>query len=114
MKIRRPLAPSAFIVAIVSRPPVEVTFDRVADADAADQKCRESDDREELRKAFDVAFELRRGIAAAADIPSGFGQLRARLRGQRFRGGIGRIVRGQAQTIVPTHQTAGLQQTGRA
>ena len=40
-------------------PSVEMTFDRIADADTADQQCRQSDDREKLREALDVAFELR-------------------------------------------------------
>ena len=40
-------------------PSVEMTFDRIANADTADQQCRQSDDRKKLREALDVAFKLR-------------------------------------------------------
>ncbi len=53
--------------------------DRVGDADAADQKCGQSDEREELTEALDVAFELRRRFITGADIPAGIGELRLGL-----------------------------------
>src|SRR5262245_1512290 len=43
-------------------PSVEMTFDCVAHADAADQKRGETDDGKELGEAFDIALKLRRGI----------------------------------------------------
>ena len=67
-----------------SRSAVEMAFDRIADADAADQQRGQADDGEELREALDVALELRRGIAAAADVPAGFGKCAARLRRHRL------------------------------
>ena len=91
-----------------------MAFHRIADADAADQQRRQADDGEELGEALDVALKLRRGVAAVADIPAGFGKLRARLRCYRFGRGIGGFARRQAQPIVPAHQTARLQQAGGA
>src|SRR6476659_3045919 len=87
--------------------PVEMALDRVANTDAADQKRSETDDGEELRKALHVALELWRIVAAAADIPAGFGQLCARMRGHSARGGVAGVVCGQSQPIVPPHQTSG-------
>ena len=93
-------------------PAVEMAFHRIADADPADQQRGQSDDGEELRETLDIAFELRRGIVAAADVPAGFGKLQMCLRRHGFGRGIGRIVGRQAQAIMPAHQTARLQQTG--
>ena len=45
--------------------------DRVGDADAADQQRGQGDQRQELAETLDIAFELRRGLAARADIPAG-------------------------------------------
>ena len=45
--------------------------DRIGDADAADQKRGQADQRQELGEAFDVAFELRRRLVAGADFPAG-------------------------------------------
>ena len=47
--------------------------DRIGDADAADQQRGQADQRQELREALDVAFELRRGVVAGADFPAGIG-----------------------------------------
>ena len=91
-----------------------MAFHRIADADAADQECRQSDDGKELREALDVALKLRRSVAAVTDIPTGFGKLRARLHCYRFGRGIGGLARRQAQPIMPAHQTARLQQAGGA
>ena len=60
---------------------IDVALDGVGDADAADQKRGEADQRQELGEAADGALELRRGVAAAADPPAGFRQgARARCR----------------------------------
>ena len=89
-----------------------MALDRVGDADAADQKCGEADQRQELGEAADGALELRRG-AAAADPPAGLPAGRPRAVDQLGRGAIvGRIVRQFAAD--PAHQAAGLQQSGGA
>ena len=49
----------------------KMACDRIGDADAADQKRGQADQREELGEALDIAFELRRGLAAGADFPAG-------------------------------------------
>ena len=95
-------------------PAVEMAFHRVADADAADQKRGQADDGEKLGEAVDVALELRQSIRAAADFPAGFGKLGARLRGDRLGSRVATVVLGQPQAIMPTHETAGLQQSGGA
>ena len=43
----------------------------------------QSDQRQELREALDIAFELRRGIVARADFPAGFRKLLLGVRDQR-------------------------------
>ena len=53
-----------------------MAFHRIADADAADQQRGQADDGEELGEALDIALELRRGVAAAADVPAGLRELR--------------------------------------
>src|SRR5581483_1177191 len=60
-------------------PAVEMAFDRIADADAADEKRGQANNGEKLGKPLNVAFEPGRRVAPAADIPAGFRQLRARL-----------------------------------
>ena len=62
---------------------VEMAFDRVGDADAADQQRGQSDQGQELREALDVALELRRGVGAGADLPAGFRKLARALRRDR-------------------------------
>src|SRR5689334_6427191 len=89
-------------------PPVQMTFHRVSYADTADQECRKADDREELRETLDIALELRRCIAAAADVPPSFRQLRVRLRRNHFRIGICSVIARQLEAILPAHETAGL------
>jgi hypothetical protein len=54
---------------------VEMALDGVGDADTTDQQRSEADEREELREARDVAFKLRRGVAAGADFPARFGSV---------------------------------------
>ena len=95
-------------------PAVEMALDRVADADAADQQRGQADNGEELREALDIALELRRGIAAAADFPAGLRQLRARRARHRLGGVVARVALRQAQAISPAHQAARLQQAGGA
>ena len=92
----------------------EMAGDRVGNADAADEKRGQSDQRQELAEALDIAFELRRRLVAGADIPAGIGKLRLRLFFDRRHGGIARCGRGQAQPILPAHQAAGLQEAGGA
>src|SRR5207244_6983645 len=55
------------------KPSVKVTFDGITDTDTANQKRGQANDSEKLRKALDVPLELRGGIAAAADVPTGLG-----------------------------------------
>ena len=58
---------------------IDMAFDRIGDADAADQQRGETDQREELREAADGAFELRRSVGAAADLPAGLRQRASRV-----------------------------------
>ena len=61
---------------------------------AADQKGGEPDQGQELREAADGALQLRRGVAAAADLPAGFRQRASRIIDQLLGGAlVGRIVR---------------------
>ena len=88
--------------------------DRVSDADAADQQRGQSDQREKLREALDIAFELRRRLAAGADFPAG---VRERGLGRcldRRHRAIAAVGRRQPQPVLPAHQAAGLQQPGGA
>ena len=92
---------------------IEIELRRVGDPDAADQQRREPDQRQVLREALDIAFELRGHVAAAADFPTGLRKLR--LRGGY---GVGDAVRvhpfRHPQPVMPAHQAAGLQQAGCA
>jgi hypothetical protein len=56
-----------------------MTGDCIGDADAADQERRQPDQRQELREALNIAFELRRGFAAAANLPAGLRKFGLRL-----------------------------------
>ena len=61
---------------------VEMAYDRIGDADAADQQGGEAHQRQKLGEARDVAFELGRGVAAAANLPARFRQCGAGFAGQ--------------------------------
>ena len=93
---------------------VEMALDRVGHSHAADQQRGEADQRQILREAFDVAFERGRSVAARPHLPAGFRQLGLRRRRHGAHAGIGGVIVGQAQAIVPAHDAAGLQQSGRA
>ena len=92
----------------------QVARDRIRHADAADNERGQGDEREELGEALDIAFELRRGLVARADFPAGVGERGLRLLFDRCHGAIARVGRGQAQPVLPAHQTAGLQKSARA
>ena len=87
--------------------------DRIGDADAADQKRGQADQREELAEALDVAFELRRSLVARADFPAGVGNgvcaclsIAATARS---------LVRcRQPQPVLPAHQAARLDEPAGA
>ena len=93
---------------------VDMAFDGVGDADAADQQRRQADQGQELGEAADGALELRRGVVAAADFPAGFRQRIARGVDQRGRGTVVIGIVGQPHPVDPAHQAAGLQQSGGA
>ena len=93
---------------------VEMALHGIGDADAAHQQSGEPDQREILREALDVSLKLRRGIAPAADFPSGVRQLRLRCVDDRLDGLLARVVFRQAQAIAPAHKAARLQQAGGA
>src|SRR5260370_602120 len=83
-----------------------MAFDRVGDADASDQQGREANQREKLREAADGALQLRRSIAAAANLPACFRQCGSRIIRQRGRGTVvGRAVR-QPDTLNPPRKVA--------
>ncbi len=87
---------------------------RIADADTADQQRGQSDDGEKLGEALDVAFERRRGVVARADFPAGLREALARFIGDALVGIAAGAVGGELQSIMPTHETAGLKQIGGA
>ena len=91
---------------------IDVAFDRVSDADPADQQRGQADQRQKLGEALDIALELRRGVGAAPDLPAGVRQLLAG-RGDHRLGGAVAAVR-QLQPVVPAHQAARHQQAGGA
>ena len=88
---------------------VEMAFHRVGDADAADQQGRQSDQREILREALDIALELRRGVVAGADFPAGIGKLPRRIGRDRRGRLVARGVVGQPDAVMPAHQASRLQ-----
>ena len=93
---------------------VEMALHGIGDADAADQQRRQADKREELREALDVALELRRGVAARADLPAGLRKLLRACVGDRLCAASSAHRCRQAHAVEPAHQAAGLQQAGRA
>ncbi len=93
---------------------IQVPLDRVGHTDAADQKRRQSDQREILSEALDIALERGRSVAAAADLPPGLGQARFRGSDDTTHRALARFVVGKLQAVVPAHQAAGLQEPGRA
>ena len=92
----------------------QMARDRIGDADAADQKRGQADQRQELGEAVDAAFELWRGLAAGADLPAGVGKILLRLVLQCRHRAVAGIGLRQAQPVLPAHETAGLQQAGGA
>ena len=87
----------------------EMRGDRIGDADAADQQRGQADQREKLREALDIAFELRRRLAAGADFPAGIRERGlSRFLDRRHRA-IGAIGLRQSQPVLPAHQAARLQ-----
>ena len=77
-------------------------------------KRGQADQGEELAEALDIAFELRRGLVAGADVPAGIGKLGCGLLLERGDGAVARVRVRQAQPVLPAHQAAGLQQPGGA
>ena len=57
---------------------------------------------------------MRRGLAAAADLPAGVGKVLLRLFGQGGDRGVARVAFRQTQPVLPPHQTPWLQEPGRA
>ena len=47
---------------------------RVGDADAADEKRGQADQRQELGEALDIALQRRRRVVAIPDLPAGVGK----------------------------------------
>src|SRR5438874_5639 len=60
-----------------------MAFDGVGDADTADQERGKADQGEKLGEAVYGALELRRGVAAATNLPAGLRQRCSRIAGQR-------------------------------
>ena len=61
---------------------------------------------------IDVAFQRRRRVGAAANLPAGIRQLRVGRRDHSIGGAVAAV--GQSQPIGPANETAGHQQAGRA
>ena len=110
----QPVAPSAFSVAITSRRRSRWPLTALATPTPPTSSAVEADQREILREALDVALERGRGVGARAHLPAGFRQLRLRRGRHGAHAGIGGVIVGQAQAIMPAHDAAGLQQAGRA
>src|SRR5581483_12464958 len=81
--------------------------------DPADQQGSEANEGQELSETADGAFELRRGIAAAAHLPTGLRRGSAGIVDQRSdRAVIVRVLR-QPHPIDPANEAAGLHEAGR-
>ena len=92
----------------------KMACDCVRDADAADEKRGQGDERQELAEALDIAFELRRGLVAGADVPAGIGKCALCLSFDRRHRGIARCRCRQTQPVLPAHQAAGLDEAAGA
>ena len=91
---------------------VEMAPDGVRHADAADQQRGETDQREILGEALDVALERGRRVVAAADLPAGVRQLRRCGVGNTGHRWVVGIIVGQAEPVVPAQETARLNEPG--
>ena len=92
---------------------IDMALHRVGDPDAANQERGETDQGQKLREAVDGALKLRRGVGAAADFPAGLRQCASRIVDQRGRRALAAGIVRQLDPVVPAHQAAGLQQSGR-
>ena len=91
---------------------VEVARHGVSDANAADDKCGEADERQELGEALDVAFEAGGGVGPRPHPPRRFRKGFFRRLAECFHFGVGRLA-GDEDPVAPLDQAAGLDEAGR-